>query len=133
MAKSKTYYQTFKCSRCGLERTDTNKELFYKESSSSCYCRACNNDLVRERRKKGTLRKEIEFSDYPDIESWYKAFGTKGMKDSGETIIATMKSIWGDKWEWHPEAKRIEFGVVMQWNPGCLRQGWKYKNLNVDF
>ena len=66
--KSKIYYQTFKCARCGLERTSTNKDLFYKESSSSCYCRKCNNDLVRERRAKGTLRKEIEFSDYNDVE-----------------------------------------------------------------
>ena len=131
--KSKIYYQTFKCARCGLERTSTNKDLFYKESSSSCYCRKCNNDLVRERRAKGTLRKEIEFSDYNDVEKWYRAHGTKGMKESGDSIVKTMKSIWGNKWEWHPEAKRIEFGVVMQWNPGCLREGWKYKNLNLDF
>ena len=129
--KSKIYYQTFKCARCGLERTSTNKDLFYKENSSSCYCRKCNNDLVRERRAKGTLRKDPCFSEYCDVEKWYRAHGTKGMKDSADSIVLTMKSIWGNKWEWHPEAKRIEFGVVMQWNPGCLREGWKYKNLNV--
>jgi len=131
--KKKTYFETFKCSRCNLERTDTNKDLFYKENSSSCYCRKCNNDLVRERRAKGTLRKDPSFSDYNDVEKWYRAHGTKNMKESGDSIIRTMQSIWGNKWEWHPEAKRIEFGVVMQWIPGCLREGWKYKNLNLDF
>ena len=85
--KSKIYYQTFKCARCGLERTSTNKDLFYKESSSSCYCRKCNNDLVRERRAKGTLRKEIEFSDYNDVEKWYRAHGTKGMKERGDGFL----------------------------------------------
>ena len=130
--KKKTYFETFKCARCGLERTSTNKDLFYKESSSSCYCRKCNNDLVRERRAKGTLRKEVEFSEYCDVEKWYRAHGTKGMKESGDSIVATMKSIWGSKFDWHPDAKRVEFGIVLQWDPGCLRKGWAYKNLNVD-
>ena len=129
--KSKIYYQTFKCARCGLERTSTNKDLFYKESSSSCYCRKCNNDLVRERRAKGTLRKDPCFSDYNDVEAWYKAHGTKSMKESGDSIVKTMKSIWGNKWEWSPSEKHAEMSIVMQWNPGCLRKGWKYKNLNV--
>lgn len=132
MAKSKIYYETFKCSRCGLERNSANKHLFYNEKSSSCYCRACNNEIVRQRRKNGTLKKEPQFSDYNNVLDWYRAHGTKNFKDSGETIIQTMKSIWGKKFDWHPDAKKMEFGIVMQWNPGCLRSGWKYKNLNVD-
>ena len=130
--KEKTYFKTFKCARCSLEKSDSNKHLFYKENSSSCYCRACNNNLVKERRAKGTLRKEVEFSEFNDVEKWYRAHGTKGMKDSADSIVLTMKSIWGTKFDWHPDAKRIEFGIVLQWDPGCLRKGWKYKSLNVE-
>jgi hypothetical protein len=103
--KNKTYYQTFKCSRCDLERSDSNKHLFYDSKSSSCYCRKCNNEIVKERRAKGKLKKDIEFSDYNDVEKWYKAHGTKGMKESGDSIVKTMKSIWGNKWEWSPSEK----------------------------
>ena len=130
--KSKTYYKSFKCSRCDLQRSETNKHLFYNESSSSSYCRACNNDLVRERRKSGKLKKEPQFSDYDNVESWYRAHGTKGMNDSSETIVKTMKSIWRDKWTWSPDAKRVEMGIVMQWSAGCLRPGWIYKDLNLE-
>ena len=77
------------------------------------------------------LRKEIEFSDYNDVEKWYKAHGTKGMKESGDSIVKTMKSIRGNKWEWTPSEKHAEMSIVMQWSYGCLRKNWKYKNLNV--
>ena len=130
--KSKTYYKTFKCSRCGLERFEGNKHLFYDQKSSSCYCRACNKDLAKQRRKSGNLKKDPQFSDYDNVEEWYRAFGTKGFKDSAETIVKTMKSIWGDKWTWNPDAKRVEMGIVMQWNPGCLRKDWQYKDLNLQ-
>jgi hypothetical protein len=120
--KNKTYYQTFKCSRCDLERSDSNKHLFYDSKSSSCYCRKCNNEIVKERRAKGKLKKDIEFSDYNDVEKWYKAHGTKGMKESGDSIVKTMKSIWGNKWEWTPSEKHAEMSIVMQWSYGCLRK-----------
>ena len=129
--KEKTYFKTFKCARCSLEKSDSNKHLFYKESSS-CYCRACNNNLVRERRKNGKLKKDPCFSDHNDVESFYRAFGTKGMKESGETIVQSMKSIWGPKWSWSPSEKHAEMSIVMQWSYGCLRKGWKYRNLNVE-